>query len=136
MCEDGRRNSKLYLALPIYFRASLHYKKYFRSIVLYTRASLVKIEVVNLMRRSSSRVHVFSRIEQEYNTRVEIGLKKHKILNKTSQTKVAPTAGITRYKDAKIGKPNFSFRKNAISLRKDDFTVNPNALWDTYAYSI
>ena len=66
----------------------------------------------------------------------EIGVKKHKILNKTSQTKVPPRRSITRYKDGKLGKPIFSFIKNAISRRKDDFTFNRNALWDTYAYSI
>ena len=51
-------------------------------------------------------------------------MKEHKILNKISQTKVFSFAGITRYKDVKIGKPKIPFIKNAKSLKMDYFLSN------------
>ena len=63
-------------------------------------------------------------------------MKEHKILNKISQTKVFSFAGITRYKDVKIGKPKIPFIKNAKSLKKDLFAIKRKALWYRFAYVI
>ena len=63
-------------------------------------------------------------------------MKEHKILNKISQTEVFSFAGITRYKDVKIGKHKIRFIKNAKSIEMDVLTVNRKGLWDAFAYVI